>query len=189
MRPGPGQVIVYRGALPVDGEDVARIRALVLRRGSAICNPDLRRWQLKLATSDGGRRDQGCDPLVARVVAWVAHKINDAPGWEGLEMGGIHALHSIAGCRQQPWHTDYDPSSSGSFARPVGVLVALEGGTRFVTTSEVYELDVGDVLCFDGAVVHAGAAYAVENTRLHVYLDAVGCRRKAGVIWMASVPD
>lgn len=178
MTPGPGEVVVFKGVLPVDGEDVKRIRDLVLEHGSAICNPDHRRRQLELPTS--GRR---CDPLVARLVALLTVTI-EAPDRGGLEIGGVHALHSLAGCRQQQWHMDYDPSSMDSPARPMGVLVALESDTRFVTTTEVYELDAGDVLYFDGAVVHAGAAYAAENTRIHVYLDAVGVRRLPDMIWM-----
>ena len=36
------------------------------------------------------------------------------------------------------------------------------------------QLEAGDILLFDGDVVHAGAAYAEKNTRLHVYLDLPG---------------
>ena len=41
------------------------------------------------------------------------------------------------------------------------------------------QLEMGDIVLFDGDVVHAGAAYAEANTRLHVYLDVHGVEHES----------
>ena len=48
----------------------------------------------------------------------------------------------------------------------------------------VVPLEPGDVLVFEGDVVHAGAQYASLNTRVHAYLDAPGVERKVNHTWM-----
>ena len=41
----------------------------------------------------------------------------------------------------------------------------------------------GDVLVFDGDVVHAGAQYSVGSTRVHVYLDVPELTRDPNFTW------
>ena len=43
-------------------------------------------------------------------------------------------------------------------------------------------LEPGDVLVFDGDVVHAGAAYRAPNTRVHVYLDVPSVKREYTIV-------
>ena len=93
-------------------------------------------------------------------------------------------MHSRKGCLQQGWHTDYDPTAVAQRRRkPRSAILALEAGARlWVVVNGVaveVQLEVGDILLFDGDVVHAGAAYAKANTRLHVYLDVRGVEHEA----------
>ena len=74
--------------------------------------------------------------------------------------------------------------------KPRGVLWALRDGTRLMLAGaegvaiEV-TLSAGEVLIFDGDLVHAGAAYPHEqNTRVHMYLYARGGARPRGTSWM-----
>ena len=47
-------------------------------------------------------------------------------------------------------------------------------------------IEVGDILLFDGDVVHAGAAYTSANTRLHVYLDVAGVGHEANTTYLVK---
>ena len=85
-----------------------------------------------------------------------------------------------AGCLQQHRHWDWDPAlvSALNDRLPRGVVLACEDGARLVVFRDVHdmegqyvELNAGDVLLFDGDVLHAGALYEKDNLRLHVYLD------------------
>ena len=91
--------------------------------------------------------------------------------------------HGAARDRQQPLHYDYNPKQlRGSERKPAGVLLALEHGARMRVMGEhgvrMICLEPGDVLVFDGDVVHAGAAYRAPNTRVHVYLDVPSVKRE-----------
>eukprot|EP00966_Prymnesium_polylepis_P245049 5667969-Prymnesium_polylepis.1 len=45
-------------------------------------------------------------------------------------------------------------------------------------------LQPGDILLFEGDVLHAGAKYeSACNTRVHVYLDVPDLRRKPNTNW------
>lgn len=86
------------------------------------------------------------------------------------------AIQSLPGCEGQPAHTDYPPMPGQADADvPLAVLVALMPDTRLCVwpqsrrPKEVHLLP-GDVLVFRGDLVHAGAAYANENVRLHCFL-------------------
>ncbi len=89
-------------------------------------------------------------------------------------MGKSVGLYSLKGCEHQPWHTDYNPNKRKrdtlsirelrDSQKPKGVIWAVEKGTRLMVVGENGEsvevhLEVGDVLIFDGDLVHAGAAY------------------------------
>lgn len=131
--------------------------------GNTVFNPDNRRLQKEVSESH---------PFVIRVLDVLAkHGL-----LRGRQVGGVVAMHSIKGCRQQAWHTDYDTTKS-SRKKSIGVLVALQTPTFFETPDRQYKLSSGDIICFEQDVVHAGAAYAENNTRLHVYLDVVGAPR------------
>ena len=149
----------------VSSDDVARM-AEVARSGSCIFNPNKRRYQREIEHSEG-------------VVQRVLELLGEEGMLEGRTVGPVVSLHSLAGCEQQQFHTDYDKHLvRKAEAKPLGVLVALEDETSLVLQDRVVLLGAGDVLVFDGDLVHAGAAYEHGNTRLHLYLD-VPCVHRA----------
>lgn len=81
----------------------------------------------------------------------------------------------------------------GMGKKPRGVFWALEKGCKIMLAGphgEAVEvcLQVGDVLLFDGDLVHAGAAYPdTDNIRMHVYLYAEGIVRPGKGTWF--VPE
>lgn len=161
---------VARRALDVTDADVARARSALARAPWRVFNPDDRRTQAALRRAD---------PLVARLRAWL-----EAEGLlRGRTLASPVVLHSAAGCAQQPWHVDFEPSAEEEeggegverVVVPLSVLVALEPrGTRLETPEETIALARGDVLVWRADVVHAGAAYDDDNVRVHAYLDADG---------------
>jgi hypothetical protein len=101
-------------------------------------------------------------------------------------------LHSLAGCKEQPAHLDYVPDdallATADADVPLGFLLACDDATRMVVwpgshravrgadadaplRSRVLRLRAGDAVLFRADLVHAGASYATENTRVHCYLD------------------
>ena len=63
---------------------------------------------------------------------------------------------------------------------PLSALLAIEPGTKlwvFPNGCEAEEdaflatIEVGEVMVWRGDLVHAGAGYAVEHTRIHAYVD------------------
>jgi len=100
---------------------------------------------------------------------------------------GAVFIASDPGCLQQAFHTDYDIRDfEGLKHRPRGVLVALQADTKFITTSDEYKLSRGDVLVFDGGLVHAGAAYDNANVRIHLYVDPKGFKREKDATYFAE---
>lgn len=136
--------------------DVMKKKAL---KGSAIFNPNAKRIQ-KIIKSDA---------ITKKVVDFLTSKgiLN------GRKVGTIAILHSKSGCRRQQWHTDYDPDlCKMAKVKPMGVIFAFENSTYFNTRNRKIVLKKGQVLIFDGDMVHAGSAYEKENTRMHLYLDS-----------------
>lgn len=154
-------VLVFREFVCLDGTDTMKYREHAWR-GAPIFNPDKRRVQAALPPAD---------PVVQRLEAALRQR----GLLYGRTMGTAVVLHSYRGCRQQPWHTDYDPQLvEGLRKKPLGVLLALEDGTRLcVSGHDDVQLQRGDTLVFEGDVVHAGAPYEDRpNTRIHVYLPS-----------------
>ena len=108
-------------------------------------------------------------------------------------------LRSDPGCSVQRAHTDY---TAGALRKvlgdddkvPLACVIALMDETRFdvwpgaircfdlpddapVFPHLQLTLNAGDMLVFRGDLVHGGAAFAVANIRLHMYLDVQGVRR------------
>ena len=162
-----GGVRVLRGAVEVGEGERERAEEMAKRGGAPIFNPDEKRLQVRVGEED---------PLVKRVV-----KALEEEGLvQGRTVGPAVVLHSLEGCERQPLHTDYDVRAVGrSAAKPLGVLVALQDGTRLGMPEgeEGVELRKGDVAVFDGDQPHAGEAYDKPNTRMHLYLDCPGVHR------------
>ena len=128
---------------------------------NAIFNPDTKRMQAKM------------DPdnfLVKRLVAGLKERGE----LEGRLPGTAVLLQSLPGCRQQQWHRDYDITRLRKMhaKKPCGAILALQDNTKFDSFKHgQYHLDAGDVLVFDGNVVHAGSSYKELNVRVHIYLN------------------
>ena len=71
--------------------------------------------------------------------------------------------------------------------KPLGVLIALENHTKFASIDKTYRMNKGDILCFSGDTLHAGAQYSQPNTRIHVYLDVDKIQRKKNTTWFPSI--
>lgn len=95
-------------------------------------------------------------------------------------------IHSRPGCAPQHLHTDYHLASCAELSDeqvPVACLAALEPNTRLRVgpgPDELIHIPVGSVLVFRGDFVHGGAAYEVDNVRLHCYLDAPAVKARRG---------
>jgi len=171
----PRGVVVLHDRVSVDADDAAELRLLV--SGAApIFNPDDLRTQTSLSDCKLLRRLRN-----ALVDACVLA--------EGLRMNDAVVIHSSAGCAQQAWHTDFDPITMKNCVtnKPAGVILAIEEGTTFEEyPNTTHKLNVGDILVFDGDVVHAGSAYAKENVRVHAYIDACDVQRVHNTTYLLS---
>lgn len=155
---------VFRQAVSVSLTDLQRMREKALSRPhQVVFNPDKLRIQRPILADD---------PLVVS----IRQELLKQGFLNGREMHAPVVLHSFAGCQQQPWHLDFDPDLQHQIL-PLGILLALQSETRLKTKRETVCLDAGDLLVFDGDLVHAGAAYNVENTRIHAYLNPIGEER------------
>ena len=155
-------VVVFKHALDIQPSELKYLQRRGMQ-GTTILNPDNLRVQTRL------RAD-------CHVVQRVLKLLQDRGLLQDRRFGGAVVLHSFPACRQQVWHRDYDPKRVGRVL-PLGVIVALDTNwTKFCTPTATYRLKQGDVLCFTGDVVHAGASYERPNTRLHLYLDAHDCK-------------
>lgn len=150
-----------------------------------VFNPNPHRFQLPLASDH---------PLVLQLMTALA----EDGALHACKMGKAVALYSSAGCEQQPWHVDFDPMCKKrkgeervcirdlrDSQKPKGVFWAIEEGSRLMVAgpdgeSVEVHLERGDVLIFDGDLVHAGAAYEKSNVRVHVYLYACGAPKPNG---------
>lgn len=175
---------VYRNLIDISNRDLETSRSHVLRAGKDIFNPDKKRIQAQLA--DTGDDDDG-ESLRARFKA----ALQRCGALRGRVFGPMFVLHSFKGCKQQQWHTDYDPESlTQARTKPCGALLALQDGTRLAVRDAASgkEQDVvinrGDSIVFTGDTVHAGAAYSKENTRAHAYLDTVSVKRLPNTTWL-----
>lgn len=93
-------------------------------------------------------------------------------------------LWSAAGGKEQYPHSDYDPDLE---LPGVGVLLFALQATRFVTFTSgcrrAHTLAAGDLLFFESWVVHAGAGFAEQNLRLHMYVETAGSPAPAAAVF------
>lgn len=157
-------------ALNVTDSDVERWRESIRwEEAERIFNPDKKRVQHKI------RRD---DPVYMGMLTCLASEM------VGRVVDDAVLVRSFPGCRRQKLHTDYDPTLvERAILKPIGVLVALEAEgadvhIRAEGGDSVLHMERGQILVFDGDVVHAGAAYERDNIRLHAYFDTPEIRRE-----------
>ena len=128
------------------------------------------------------------DEEVASALLRVLRKSGEL---DGRSRGEMNALQSLPGCRQQRLHWDFNPDLCEGLRsrKPASVILAMQHGARLMVRNESANATVpialspGDVLVFEGDVAHAGAAYCVRNTRVHVYLDVPGVPRERDLTW------
>jgi hypothetical protein len=135
-----------------------------------IFNPDRKRSQKKL------RKNSRLLKVIASALERVL-QLNE--NGRGLKIGNAFMLCSEKNCKAQPYHVDYDPLKlHGLTQKPYGVLFAVEQNTQFWCYIEGQEhhlkLNQGEFVVFDGDLIHAGAAYADTNKRIHLYVDVEG---------------
>jgi hypothetical protein len=117
-------------------------------------------------------------------------------GADGADTGGEEADETAALAGRQPAHSDAPPPQGdcGDDAWltgladedvPLSVLLAVEKNTRLWVWpdgcpaggqpgndgAELVRLSVGQMLVWRGDLVHAGAGYARQHTRVHAYCD------------------
>lgn len=169
--PNVGGTRLFTEAIAITPEDLVLYTSFAMG-GSHIFNPNPLRLQRILPQNDS---------IVERLLD-VLRQNNLT---DGRIVGPAVALHSLAGCCEQQMHTDYNATDvKRCVAKPMGVILALQDGTSLcLHDAEDVHMSVGDVLVFDGDVVHAGAAYAEPNTRIHLYLDCPGVHRPTNVTY------
>jgi hypothetical protein len=144
--------------------------AAVLDEGLAYATPVFN--YRRIGGEDDGLRGQLLlpDPR-APVASALARRARVALARRGIDAGGAVLLVSRAGCQQQAAHTDYDADTVDGLDRPEAYVVAIMDGTRLNVGEDLEAVDIppGHVLWFDGTLVHAGAAYADDNVRIHFY--------------------
>ena len=159
-----GGYTVYENALQISDADTAEAKAVAHSEGQQIFNPGTKRVQAML-----------CDdhPLRLRVI--------EALNERGVLRGGREparacVLHSKRGCKRQAFHSDFDVNAFvGVRVKPCSVLLALEDHTTLHFVSGPVELSRGDIMMFEGDVVHAGSEYIhADNTRFFMYVGIPG---------------
>ena len=168
------KISIFRKLITISNDTLERMAAYAMD-GNPVFNPDDLRLQ---------RHIRKTHSFVKQVtIALMEKKL-----LENRRVGSVVVMHSKAGCKRQAWHTDYDPRTlENAKTKPMGVILALQAVTFFATPHKTYELGAGDVLCFDGDVVHAGAAYEMENTRMHMYLDVDAVQRQKNRTWIVPM--
>ena len=104
----------------------------------------------------------------------------------------FYLIGSKSGCPEQHLHTDVSKTyiqeisdSEKPFPFQVLVFVDTAGGALTVKLAsglQTVNFEFGDIVVFHGGMVHAGAAYATENVRLHFYMDVKGISREENTI-------
>lgn len=158
-------VTILRSAVPIRDIDIDRVRRFS-ERARPIFNPDEKRLQAFL-------------PKRSTLVKRIKSVLEKNRLMCGRSLGTVVLLRSLPNCRQQTWHTDYDPDTLRDVEKkPLGVILALQDQTffqQYPTTKHI--LNRGDLLFFEGDLIHAGAAYEHENIRIHVYIDSNEVKR------------
>ena len=170
--PHPAGTRVYRSLVdPV----LISSRLPVLREHVAKGQPGVRPIT---AGQRDGKRQQAVIPPSEEVVRALGQGLYEKGEMSGRACAEFNLLHSLPGCKQQKLHWDYPPDQvEGLRLKPCSVILGMEHGTRLVVRDEVLDrcvvvrLAPGDVLVFDGDVLHAGASYCECNLRLHTYLE------------------
>jgi hypothetical protein len=89
-------------------------------------------------------------------------------------------LHSIAGCWEQPPHTDFgEEETAPDGSMPLSFVVSVQDGTKLTIVDSKgrrFELLLpkGSLIAFTPYACHAGPAYAAENVRVFLSTKRTG---------------
>jgi hypothetical protein len=204
--------VIYKNAVTIDPQMRTAIESMVCganhQKPKVIFNNkkrggDKKRLQMPLTETNG--------PLFAGIL--YKHIMEFAErNFPKLIPSNMVILTSKPGCSEQLPHCDYEPTYEFAKASdaeiPLGCLIAIEDNTKLViwpysiklscmplhlsdewikvngpiAKTEVI-LQRGDVLVFRGDLIHAGAAYQTNNTRIHVFLDSPVVERQKNRTW------
>tara|TARA_B110000008_G_scaffold279437_1_gene326487 strand:- start:34 stop:582 length:549 start_codon:yes stop_codon:yes gene_type:complete len=165
---------IFSKAIDVEASEFQCLHDHVMYDSWIVFNPDKKRFQRDIT------RDN-------KLIEKVLHFLTTKGLTRNRYFGGAVVLHSEKHCKKQYYHTDYDPDKlHNARYKPAGVIVALENDTKFMTPAKVYYLKKGDVLIFEGDIVHCGASYTKPNTRIHIYLDVIDVKREENKTWLVS---
>lgn len=156
---------VWKNAIPICQSDIQRQRKYLKSHAEVVFNPNSKRRQATIPETDS-------------LLAKLQSRLGPMLGNHTLQTPVV--LQSLTGCKQQQWHMDYDDKNTTGF----GMLLALQNGTRLETRECTIHLKQGDLLIFNGDLVHAGSWYDCENLRIHAYLDVVGGHRRANSTYL-----
>ena len=168
-------VNVYKNAIHFPDKEVEKLISFAKKNARPIFNPDKRRLQCSLSkNSSTGQK--------------IIQSLTNFNLLNERYVGGMVVIHSKEECKQQQWHTDYNPEKLKKLSvKPLGVIIALQDNTLFEVPFSTFIINKGDMLCFEGDTVHAGAKYDIENTRIHIYLDIKNVIREKNRTWYVDV--
>ncbi len=120
-------------------------------------------------------------------------------------------LRSLAGCKKQIPHCDYEQDLSFGITPddkiPLGCLISIMPGTTLdiwprsirlpcldkeltdktePILRQTISLDPGKMLFFRGDLVHAGSSYDKDNYRLHLFIDSDNVKRNPNRTWFMN---
>lgn len=161
---------------------------------------DIRKSTLKYHTifnqkgsNDRKRRQSVFRPSTRRVKRWY---MNLTTVLKKLTPTDPVVIVSNDGCAKQRPHMDYVKESIRDVSddlMPCGVIICLQPMTKLLVWEKSIKMEhekdgdkispltvimqPGDVCVFRGDLVHAGADYDTENTRMHLYMDSPAVKR------------
>ena len=120
-------------------------------------------------------------------------------------------LRSLAGCKKQIPHCDYEQDLSFGITPdnkiPLGCVISIMPGTTLdiwprsirlpcldkeltdktePILRQTISLDPGKMLFFRGDLVHAGSSYDKDNYRLHLFIDSDDVKRNPNRTWFMN---
>ena len=104
----------------------------------------------------------------------------------GLTVADPTALCSLAGCKPQPWHYDFDnPNHPEETEKSLLFLLALEDNASLQILDSsgniiTVKWNQGETCVATGATIHKGDGYDCDHYRAHWFADFLNNRRKHG---------
>jgi hypothetical protein len=107
-------------------------------------------------------------------------QITHATGITRAQIFTMKYLHSIAGCWEQPPHTDFgEEETAPDGSMPLSFIVSVQDGTKltiFDANRRRFELVLpkGSLIAFTPFACHAGPAYGTDHVRVFLSTKRTG---------------